>query len=308
MLSYILILLAVVGIALQFSLTKLYQKRTTPPDLPIGAALRRSLQFSLLAATIAGFFFLALNGFHLQFSLFSLTMSIILSLIGITSGFIGILVLSRGPISVYTLFMMLGGMLLPFLVGIFFWEEQPSIFRIIGMIVLIGALFLPILEQKGQSAKGSRLFFLLCGVIFFLNGSTSVCSKLHQLPSSAEQAVDTNSFLVLTNLCNIVVSCIVLFFLRKHKDGQKGAAVSTARDRWLNIGIMAAYSIISGVAYMFQLIGAQNLDASLLYPMVTGGTIVFSTLAGWIFFKEKPSKWVLVSTIVTLGATCLFLF
>lgn len=309
MISYVLILLAVVGIAIQFSLTKLYQKRTTPPGLPARDALRHSMRFSLLGSVIAGCFFLALNGFRLNVSLFSLAMAALLSLIGIASGFLGILVLSKGPISIYTLFMMLGGMLLPFLVGVFLWDEPISPFRIVGLIVLVAALFLPILEPKKESAKSSRVFFLLCGVIFLLNGATSVFSKTHQTTAGA---VDVNSFLVMTNCCNIIVTSVALFFLRKRSGDRSGdtetAVAVSPKGRWLNVGIIVAYAVVSGCAYMFQLIGAVDLDASLLYPMVTGGTIVFSTLAGLLFFRERPGKWTIVSTVVTLGATLLFLF
>lgn len=156
MTGYILILLAVIGIAIQFSLTKLYQKRTTPPGLPAQEALLHSMQFSLPCSLIAGSFFLALNGFHLELSLFSLGMAALLSLIGICSSFLGIVVLSKGPISIYTLFMMLGGMLLPFLVGVFLWAESLSTFRIVGMILLVAALFLPLPHFMRRAWRDSR--------------------------------------------------------------------------------------------------------------------------------------------------------
>lgn len=306
MTGYILILLAVIGIAIQFSLTKLYQKRTTPPGLPAQEALLHSMQFSLPCSLIAGSFFLALNGFRLEFSLFSLGMAVLLSLIGICSSFLGIVVLSKGPISIYTLFMMLGGMLLPFLVSVFLWDESLSPFRIVGMVLLVAALFLPVLEQKSE--KSSRVFFLLCGVIFLLNGATSVFSKTHQVSAGA---VDVNSFLVLTNCCNVVLTSIALLFLRRrlvHAEKTERSEYGFKNGLWGNVLIVVGYAVISGCAYMFQLIGAVDLDASLLYPMVTGGTIVFSTLAGFLFFRERPGRWTVISTVVTLGATLLFLF
>ena len=90
---------------------------------------------------------------------------------------------------------------------------------------------------------------------------------------------------------------------------QAAPAVPQARKAFIiNCGLVVLYAVVSGCAYMFQLLGAVTLDASLLYPMVTGGTIVLGTIFGWLFFKEKPGLSTWLSTGITLFATFLFLF
>lgn len=49
-------------------------------------------------------------------------------------------------------------------------------------------------------------------------------------------------------------------------------------------------TLLSGMSYILQLNGSKNLPATVLYPLITGGTLVFSTVAGIIFFKEKFQK------------------
>ena len=65
--------------------------------------------------------------------------------------------------------------------------------------------------------------------------------------------------------------------------------------------------IISGISYLLQLTGAAQLPATVLYPMVTGGSIIFSALSGRVFFREKLSVYQLVSIGLCLVGTLLFL-
>ena len=57
-----------------------------------------------------------------------------------------------------------------------------------------------------------------------------------------------------------------------------------------------------------QLIGAANVPASVLYPLVTGGSVVLSAVAGLLFFKEKPDKISGIGLLLSFAATFLFLF
>lgn len=41
------------------------------------------------------------------------------------------------------------------------------------------------------------------------------------------------------------------------------------------------------ISYMLQLIGAESLPASVLYPFITGGSIILTSFAGVAFLKRK---------------------
>lgn len=307
--SYFLILLSVAGIAAQFCITKVYQRRTLAPGERTLAALEKSVFFSMGSGLAAGVFFFCMAGFQVEFSSFSLLMAVCLNVISITNLLLGMLVMSMGEVSVYTLFMMLGGMVLPFLFGAFFWQEQISAARIIGLVLLIGSLLLPVFGgAKKEGKQASKGFFILCALVFCLNGTTSILSKLHQITPGA---APTNSFLVLNNGIGFVMAALLFLVLKciGKRRAQAAPAVPQARKAFIiNCGLVVLYAVVSGCAYMFQLLGAVTLDASLLYPMVTGGTIVLGTIFGWLFFKEKPGLSTWLSTGITLFATFLFLF
>ena len=50
-----------------------------------------------------------------------------------------------------------------------------------------------------------------------------------------------------------------------------------------------------------------ELPASVLYPIVTGGSIVFSAILGKIFFKEILTKYQLFGILLCFTGTCLFI-
>ncbi|MBQ4559467.1 MAG: EamA family transporter [Tyzzerella sp.] len=71
--------------------------------------------------------------------------------------------------------------------------------------------------------------------------------------------------------------------------------------------IILCSAVVSGVSYMLQLIGAVNLPATVLYPIVSGGSIIFSTIAGMICFKERPNLYQKIGVVLCFVGTCLFL-
>ena len=68
------------------------------------------------------------------------------------------------------------------------------------------------------------------------------------------------------------------------------------------------FGLISATGNFLQMLGARNLPAVLLYPVVTGGSIILSALFGLLFFKEKLDKFNIISIVLAFAATVLFLF
>lgn len=66
-------------------------------------------------------------------------------------------------------------------------------------------------------------------------------------------------------------------------------------------------ALAGGVAYMLQLISAVNLPAGVLFPFSTGGSIVFAAAISTLFFKEKLSKKIILSTVLCFIGTIMFI-
>ena len=71
--------------------------------------------------------------------------------------------------------------------------------------------------------------------------------------------------------------------------------------------LLLASSIADGISYMLQLIGAAHLPATVLYPFITGGVVVLTSLTGVVLFHEKLSKRQLAGDLACFIGTLLFL-
>ncbi len=303
---YLLILLAVVLLALQFSTNKLYQ-------LKCGNTAAASLTFSTLSGLTTSVIFLILTfamGETFTVTPYSLVMAAIIAVLCCTYTFIGFKIMAFGSMSVFMMFLMLGGMLLPYLFGVFCLNEGVSVGRIIGVILLVISMVFPVLSKD---RSGGVIFVLLCAAVFTLNGCVSITSKLHQI--NTEFAVcGTTTFVFLTNFMNGIISGIGLLIMnlsgaKKTVDDKGTTVTQVIRKNAKAIAlIVIGNAAFGGISYMLQLIGAANVPASVLYPLVTGGSVVLSAVAGLLFFKEKPDKVSGIGLLLSFAATFLFLF
>ena len=286
--NYIMVIAATVLLAFDFALSKKYQSSE-------GTAMAAGLKFNMLNGLFTAVIFFALSGFQLEFSWFSLLMAAGMSLCAMTYSVIGFRILKSGGMALYSIFLMLGGMLLPYLFGVLFLEEALTLWRIIGVVLIIAAV---ICSGKTKYAFPMGVY-LLCGAVFLLNGGVSIISKCHQI-STAFPPVSSTAFVMYSGITKFVLSGTAFLFCKK-----EGRSLSfTAKSAGLAI---LGSAVIGGVSYMLQLIGAKELPATVLYPIVTGGSIVFSALAGKVFFKEKLSVYQIISIVLCFIGTLLFL-
>ena len=316
--------LAVICIAAAFVLTKAYQKRYANNAGSL-------LFFPIPAAVVSLLFFLCLTGFKPGFTPFTFVMALSYALAVTTYSVLGLIIVRLGKLSVYMIFLMLGGMLIPFLYGIIFLNETLTAIRITGMIILIVSLFAPFLRLPGKDAgqaqslsdnnapRGSqKIFISLCVCVFVLNGCVSTISKVHQINPAA---LDTNQFLVWINFFNLVLSASAfsiykLYECRRKKCFKKyEASIQTepmAKAKTasfaLALALLVTIALINCGGGMLMMTGAKSLPASVMFPMVTGGTIVLTSLAGLIFYKEKINLPLGIGLALTLMGTLLFLF
>lgn len=301
----------------QFMVTKAFEKN-------YGKTVRASLSFSLLYSLFAGviFFIIKLVSSGTVFNLnpFSLCMAFGLSLVNILSSAIGIKTLALGDIAVYSLFLMLGGMIVPFFAGIVFLKESVSVCNLIGVAIMIIALCLPVFfGKKNKNAgeaqtdgdtkkKTSVFFYVLCVFLFILNGLSSTLSKFNSVREGAALGAE---FTFYTYGIQFVIS-LAAFALTtasgKSDKTQNEEKQSGILFRPVAIGCGAAFGAVNGTAFLMSSVAAEHVVAVAQYPLITGATILFSSLLAFLFYREKPTALQLVQIVISLAATILFMF
>lgn len=311
---YLTLLLSVVLLSFQFVLNKYYQSKN-------GSGITTSLLFTSLAGIFSSFIFFCVNGFSIQITPFSFICALGIAALCLSYTLIGFRILSLGDYSVYMMFLMLGGMLLPFVYGMLFLGDASRLgavslaARVSGAVLLSVSLFLPCVgrsrgektaEKNGGNKKNLSLFIALCALVFVMNGFVSIISKLHQISDSIPKA-DANSFVALSNGANALISASILLFICLKKREKPSLAKSFGAGKLILTTLVCG--LLGGGSYLLQLITAASpLPASVQYPMITGGSVILSAVAGRVFFGEKPDKWSLAGIILAFAATFLFLF
>lgn len=287
-LNYVLVLASTVLLAFEFAFSRKYQTME-------GTAAAAGLRFNLLTGLLTALIFFGLSGFRVEFSPFSLVMAALTALCGTAYNVLSFRVLKAGGMALYSMFLMLGGMLLPYFYGVLFLEESISLLRILGVAVIAVAV---VLSGRAEY-RFSGSICLLCAAVFVLNGFVSIFSKLHQIDTT-HAPISTTAFVMYSGLARALFSGGALLALGRKAEKPVSAPVHI-------LGVAAAAAAISGVSYLLQLTGARTLPATVLYPMVTGGSIIFSALSGKVFFKEKLSRCQLLSIALCFLGTLLFL-
>ena len=230
-----------------------------------------------------------LTGFHIEFSWFSFFTALVYSCIGIISTFCSINALKTANLSVYSMFNMLGGMLLPFLYGVLFYNEVLTIGKIFCCILIAAALFLT-LDKFSCKAKAFK-YYIAC---FILNGLVGMISKFHQ--SNTAEAVNSQSFMCMINAIAFCLStgALVIYTKKLPKTGIKESMFS------------AGFALCNGIGNLFLLIALKHVPASVQYPFVTGGVIVFSAFVAYLQ-KEKLKARNIFAVILAFLSTVLIM-
>ena len=274
----------------EFIFTKLFQKHK-------GSTYKATVNFVFLTGLIMFLLLFIVNGFKVQFSLISVLCAFLLALIYVVANIVSIKAISIGSLVVLTLFNMSGGTVVPFMVGIFFLNEQINLASALALFLLMFALFLPLFKKKDKSEnKVNLLFLVLCVTIFLLNGANATIGKLHQINPNSVNTLD----MLTTKYMFRTLFGAIMFFTVKSQNQVKGFFEKKS------IGCSAGYAIVHAVATVLQLFCAVTENATLIYPLITGGTLIFTPLLTLAIFKENLDKCTIWQIIVSVIATILF--
>ncbi len=302
--DYIILVLAVFCFAAQFAFTKVYEKN-------VRQTLVTSLVMLVATSLIGMLIYLFVGGFKVQITAFSFAWALAMGVVMIPYYMIGIKVLSLGSLAVYSMFMMLGGMLVPFFYGIIFLEESVQPTKAIGCVLLTVFIVLQAISQQSSEEETSPnkcrrkcWFFILCLLIFFINGMTGVIAKAHQI---GPNPIDEISFTVISCAITAAISGVMLLFALLFGKREKRVAAKGSLTRPALLA-MAAIGAAAYTGNFLHLKAAVSVPASVQFPLVSGGVIVISALVSAFVFREKLAKMEWISIVGAFLATFLFAF
>ncbi len=324
---YILLFVSALIFSLQFLITRQYQRRN-------GTGFASSLRLSLFAyLTIALFFFIkgsiTTGQINFGFSWFTFLMTMLVAVVSLLCVYIGIKVLAVGDMSIYSVFMMLGSLLLPSLVGLTFYGEELTLIKGIAFVCMIAAIILSV-SSIDKSKLTLKAFLYYIG-IFFMNGMIGVLFTVHQnqpeitasaiLGADGKYSINNDVFMTWYGLSTVILCAVVygvLFIVSKIKKAPELIAVSkeettgesVMKTFMISLLFAGLYGLCNGLGDYFIALATQPgaLGSSVTFPIINGGTIIFSTVCGMIFYKEKLKPLTIISILLVITATVLFMY
>ena len=285
---YALILLSVVMFGFNFALNDVYRKKR-------GSGFLISIELSCIGAVAGLIILLIINGLKFEFTAFTLIMALIAATNAIAFTFFSFKALDVINLSLFSLFSMLGGMVLPFILGILFYGEDITIAKIVCVAFICAALALTV--KRGEKKRG----YIYYVGIFVLNGMSGVISKLfNELPFEKTSAAAYSMWIA---ACTVAISGTVWIILasKKSKDSENRPKYTLSA-----LAISASGGGLNRIANFLLVIALAHVDASVQYPMVTGGVMIVSTLICF-FGDRKPKKREIISiALAFVGTLALF--
>lgn len=285
MIYYILISVAALMFSLQFICQQSYEKNC-------GTALPQTLLYALHKGLSVMVIMLVLGAFSLEFTTFSFLAAAPYSLCYILMIYFSLKAFSVANLSVYSVFTMLGGMTLPFLTGVFLFNEEVSVFKVLCFILVALAVVMNI--QKGSHNKKAFLYYFL---VFILNGAVGTISTIHQ--NIGLKITDSTSFLFYSGIWTILICGIWLL--------AKGERIYLLKGK--NLLFPAFDGFFNGCGDLLLLISVAPgaLDASVLYPFGTGGVMLFSVIISTLR-RENVKKIEYIAAATAVVASILMAF
>ncbi|MBQ8400410.1 MAG: hypothetical protein IJX14_00625 [Clostridia bacterium] len=318
--DFLYLMIACLFFSVQFIFQKCFQKNTKG-----GYGITVWNQFHIYI--FMGLYLLLTSDTPFDVTLTTLGFSVLYAISGLTSSTGSLFAMRYGKMSSVTTFCLLGGMILPFFYGVLFLQEKMTLWKTLGILVLIGSLLPSLLEKDPSGAartKGDRIrYTIFCMMTFCGNGMVSVISKANQISDSAMRLptgeVDTDGFVLLNALVSLTIACTILIVrtILTARNGEKhpvravyyeiGKGSMVPKLFFMLLALTAGYAVCNAMGNIFSLQCAVTMDSSIQFPILSGVVIFMTAILGWLFFKEKIGKSNIISLTLTVIGISLFM-
>lgn len=259
---YILIILASVT---QSATTKIFNQNCS-----------NSAVFNTIKACTALILFALIAAFDFTFHLPTVLFGVLYGAILCISMYAGYQALCRGPMALTSMLVSFS-VVIPLIWGITVGNETLKSLQYPALILLFLAIILTNADKikaKKTTQTNYCLWLLFVVITFICNGACSILQKQHQ--TLYPEAYSREFMLFAMLLCSVVFLISAFGKISpKELRGIKGK----------RYGVLSG--LANGIANFLTLVLAGMENASVLFPIISAGTILASLVCGRLLFKEK---------------------
>lgn len=290
--GYLLLCFSAFLLSLNFAATKFYQSR-------YGNTLQTGLIFNVLSGLITAVVFFPFIEVGNLAGWFSIGMVVLQTVFIVSYTLIGFQLMEKGTVALYTMALMTGGMLVPYFYGMAFLNESVYWVNLLGVMVIVIAM---VLMNAGEEKLNKRNVFLLA-CVFLINGGTSIVTKVHQTSELA--TFGTLEYIWFSGVARAGLSAAILPFL-KEQNRERREENGLLKSAFLFVVPILASVALDKLSLGLQLVGAKTTPATMMFPIISGGTVAFTAMVSFALFREQLSKKSIVALVICLIGTLLF--
>ena len=178
-----------------------------------------------------------------------------------------------------SMFMKLG-LLVPILLSVLVFGEQPTVLQLAGFALAIGAILLINLKKEGTEGGFGFLLILL----LLLGGGADAMGKIYEVYGAA----DLSGLFLFLSFAFAFALCMATVVKQREKLSLQAVMFGVL------IGIPKFFST------QFLLSALTKLPAVVVYPTFSVGSMLLVTLSGVLFFREKPGRrqWIAMAAVI----------
>ena len=271
----VFLIIIVFGVVAQNISKKEFSKRVNSGTMTFNAGC--------VAATLV--FFAATAGGNLVFLketlLYALAFAAVYTICTITT----LAAIKTGPLSLTALISSYS-LIIPTVYGMTALGEPVTKWVIIGIVLLMVSLVFVNLEKKGEEKKITAKWLIYVTISFVSNGMCSVVQRLHQISSGG---LYKNEFMLIALTISLAVLMLIALI------SEYGQFKNTLKKGFV---WYTASGISNGLVNLFVMVLALKMSASVMFPVISGGSIILTVLIAWLCYKEKLSKNQLVGVVL----------
>ncbi len=263
--NYCFLFLTVVTLAAQEVFTKQYSTKK-----PTGA-----VTYAALVSISALCMFVVSSGFKFRFCQEILGYTLLFTAAYCAATVFLTLAMGCGPLSLTSLIHSYS-LMIPTLYGILFLHEKVRVSMCIGMALLV--LSLAMINYAKSDRKKNVKWLLYVFVAFMGNGLCSTVQKAQQVAFGGQYK---NEFMILS-LAGVSIILLICSLLL-----ERGHVLSSIRRGWY---MAVPCGILNGLTNLLVLLLSTKIAASLMFPILSGGNVVLTSLVSVWGYHEKLNQ------------------
>ncbi|MBI1343663.1 MAG: EamA/RhaT family transporter [Terrimonas sp.] len=193
-------------------------------------------------------------------------------------------------------------LVIPFIFSIYLYHEKATVLKVTGVIVALVAVVLTCWPSGNREPSGKKFVpvLLFLPLVLFI-GSGLLDTMIKFVERTHLNDGNKNDFLItafaVAGMIGLLI-LVTLLALKKEKFDRRS----------IGAGIMIGVPNYFSIWFLVQVLKQFADDSSKIIPLNNMGIVLFSTVAAWIFFREKLSALNWLGIFFSLGAIALIAY